>query len=895
MPRRPQANDPAALTMHQRTIRKSGQRESGVTVGLPTDGRRARFIRWVVAAAMSLTPMTIVGCGNDSSDALHDGTLHEAVGVEDEYVDLKLFGLAVNHEPESYKPTVAWTPVGDVMPEGSEIEEGDALFTIDPVVPQERSTHFQKEIDQEKVKHDLARLETEQQLGELDDERREYELNLAVLEARIEATRVRDESEIEIARLKVKAAMNNFEQSKLGLQRIQTLARRGVAAGRQVEKARDEFELARQGMREPEGELDYLLNVTYATTRRLLQIERDELLVALGAGGEESTSGVFGQIEALRRKAAFQAASSSGRTLSLTREQKRDLMVLEDSAIRAESDGVLRHRERGVRRGDRLRMSSAVYVLRDEDMGFTFALPLRWRDLVTTADVNDPAAGRVFVDVPQLGVERAPGRVSGISALPYQSEIGRVYRCYVRLEQPLGELREGMQVDCSLPVKLPAKAVAIAAWAVGDPCQPIVTMADGSRRPITGRLIGHRFIVFEGLQAGEHVKAMPATEPSHRVRFEGLVEPVETRHLQVPWRVEIVDMVDDGSFVEKGQVVATLARTRNDPNEDPLEDAVLLRIESASRMEIARIEAEAELAKTYVAWRKAALAVEEAQLESLVARYVSYEGEAVAADVKMHKAQIAYGEAERKLADLTDEAAGLTVSEHQVRNGRLWRDRTYAGLNQAKLQSVAAIRTRDWLEVWEKQAEAYDARHAAEAARHAYSLQREMFSLAMNKATEAYESAADRARELIDRVESETVRAPFAGHVYYNFDDWGRRKSGRALKTGRRLRTTRPFHMPLDRRRRVSIEVPARYYQQFQDGAVIEVHASVLGEQPVQGRISRVSRHFHVSEMAADEQFARGMTGAPPMVFTLKITLELTDEQLKIVKPGVTASVEIEP
>ena len=72
--------------------------------------------------------------------------------------------------------------------------------------------------------------------------------------------------------------------------------------------------------------------------------------------------------------------------------------------------------------------------------------------------------------------------------------------------------------------------------------------------------------------------------------------------------------------------------------------------------------AQAELAKAYVAWRKAALAVDKARLRHLLARYGSYDQEQTAGDVQRALARIDVTVKTIELTDIEDPAIRAAVS-----------------------------------------------------------------------------------------------------------------------------------------------------------------------------------------------------------------------------------------
>ena len=840
--------------------------------------------------ALFAVALIAAGCGSDRGDP--QIALHEAVAVGEPYVVLQLRGVAVNREPEAYESVIEDLPVAGLVPEGSMVKPGDMLLQYDAQVIEGRTARRQTDVRVTQARLQWQQMQSGQQIAALDSQRQDLEHEQVIVDARMEATRRRDESELNIAAVELKRAQQTLAHAEQHRKRLRALPPDLVKPA-DMRQAEDACELAGQAVRLPQMRLEYLQSYTGSTSRRLFQIDRDALSVELG--DEEHREGIFGQIEGLRHKQQLHAiaAGKSLNQMRLHNELEAELMA--DNVMRARTAGVLKYREGGLRISQRLPGSSAMFVLRQEDMGFAFDLPVRWRNLIGIAGPDDPHAGRVDLDAPQLGVAGLVGRVESISVLAYPSRSGRAYRCQVRLGQPLAELREGMFVDCAMRVVVPEGALSIPAWTVRDPGDPWVTMADGSKRPVKGQLIGHRFVVFEGLTAGEKVRARGEPDPADRVRLRGVVRPVEARQLNVSRKTEIIEMVPEGSFVEKGAVIATLsyATQSSDKEAEWVYWAKNNREKAATELAIARVEAEAVVSKAYVAWHKAVLAVDRSRLESLIARYVSFDEEQTAGDVELHRARIAWRAAEHRLVEAQDASAAGTLAAQQLRDVRLKRDHARIAHDAAKLEAVAALRQRDWIAVWEEQEEAFAAEEAAEVLRYEYSLQRENLHLILARALDTYLVTTDRVHQILAWLDNVTVHAPIAGRVYYNVDTWTGR-GYRQLKTGRRLRTTCPFFIPVDLRREVRVEVPVRFHGRFEKGQHVPVQLSVLSLGTVEGTVSSISHHFHPSELTSEELITRANVGPPPMVFTMTIALSLNEQEAEAVRPGVTAWLELD-
>ena len=828
-------------------------------------------------------------CGCGSRDAAHV-SLHTVVALEEGFAELKLGGLAANAEPEGYRVEVGWVPMDVAEVEGARVLPGDELVTLNRGVLERRVLEKDLSVRHLKAKLGLVEAKSSHEIAQLEEERFRLDNTRKVLAAEIEATRRKDEAEIAILRTQVDLAELEVEQAKRRLDRLEALDRQGVNVYRELLDARDVYDKAVEALRIPQDELDYTLSVTGSPTRRLLELERDAVEIDLGSDGLEQ--GVSGEMAARRRRADLNAARAewSWSYHRVRRDRLRELA--ENGSLQARSGGIVRHREGGLNTGDWLNRASAIFVLSEEDMGFEFNLPARWRNVVDVANPARPETGRVFVDVPQLGYRRLSGRIMSIAARPYNTLNGQAYRCTVGLDAPAPGLLEGLQVDCVIRAAVPPGAVAIPLWTVSDLRDPAVTMADGSTRPLIGHAVGHRFIVTDGLKAGEKVRSMPRRRPERPVRLTGVIEARESIDLRVPWRSEILEMVPEGTEVEQGEVIARLELTRRMGKEDRLRDAEFLERKAETQRDVSRLEAETKVSGAYALWQKQRLKVDDARLRFLVERYAGFSGE-VEADATREKVAIALRAAERRLGEAEASAELGTVSAQAVRDARLRAEKVRLKLGKAELEAVSALRRRDWTMVWARQAECLEVEEKAAALRGEYSVWRKQSGLDGAQAEDRYQAQREDAMHMRRQVERLTVKAPHKGQVYYHFDNYRNSSRQQPLKVGRRLRTTAPFFMPLDADRRMRIEVPARFHGRVREGQEVEIHAPALGSETVRGMVTGISRHFHDSKVANDEYLLSGSVGILPRVFTALIDLELTEKQAGRVKPGVTAWMEL--
>lgn len=840
---------------------------------------------WLVMAAAMLP-----GCGGEKpADFM---AVHSVTSVGAEMVTLSLNGMVVGHEPTGHRAINPWIPIEALQPEGVEVDRGDAMIGLSDEAAANAVRLRDLEISEGQAEQDATVASTEQTIRKIRDEQVELRQQIALFDAQIAATHRRDDEAIAVARLEVELSGQRLDAASAHLDRIRRLG--SIAGAVEARDAARRQALAEQAVRVPEAELEYLESVTRSISRRLLQLDRQ--VAAITLGGSDTEGGLGAAIAVLETSREAEIKVGVEALKRMQRYQVRDTALLQDNQVRAKVAGVIRYRVGGLSVGGRPRRSTAIYVVRPEDLALEFDLPERWRHLVTVFDSDDPVAGRVRVDVPPLGVRDVEARVRSISMKPYPTRRGRAYRCHVQFDRMLPGLRDGMTVNVRVPVRVSPGAVQIPRWAVSGNVDRWVRMADGTRRRVRGWAVGTQFIIEEGLRVGEQVQAVVAKDANGGSRITGIVEPQESIQLGVPWRVEIIEMVGEGSMVRKGDVVATVFRLRGDMMRDTYDERIAqAHLEGASELKVARMEALSALRDAYAAWQASQTTIARARLVHLVERYGSFDQQQIAGDVALVQARIALGESRHALSDLEAAAEADIVSVHEVREGRLEVDQAVLRLQKQEVAAAASLRMRDWITVWEKQEASGIAYEKADELRSAYSLQREEYQLAMARAQDNYQSKQDHAQRLRVKKEEEIVRAPFDGRVFYNFDDasW-RTPRYRPLKIGRRLRTTYPFYMPVDDRRVIRLEVPLRFYRRLSEGADVAVHLSVFGGRPVAGKVLEASPFFHPPRVGADEYVARGMLGVPPMVFSVTIGLDLPDNDASQVPYGVLAWIHLD-
>ena len=568
-----------------------------------------------------------IGCDSNGASGV---PLHTVEMVATPTIELSLNGMTVGHEPEGHRAINPWIPIASLQPEGAAVERGEALLDLSADAAADTIRHRNLEIAEQLAEGRFASASTDQLIREIGDQQERLRRKLGVLEAKIASTHRRDEEEIAVARLEVDRARNRLDHADRALARIRTLGT--IVGSVELRKAERSRALAAQEVRVPEAELDYRESLTRSLTRRLLELDRE--ITGIELGGNDASGGLDAEIANLITTRDAEANVGVQAVARLQRYQARESALLEDSAMRSRVKGVVRYREGGLAVGDSPRRSSAIYVIRNEDLALEFDLPERWRHLVTVGSDDTSEEGRVEIDVPALGAKDVKARVRSISTRSYPTRRGRAYRCHVIFDHPVPGLRDGMAVDVRVPVAVSDGSLRVPRWCVGGEEAKWVIMPDNTKRSVRGWSLGAAFIVEEGLARGEKVRAMVGGESPGGIRINGIVEALESEQIDVPWRVEIIEMLEEGSRVCKGDVIATIFPLRGDMMRASWDERIAHeQTEGESNLTVARLEALSQLQQARGAWQRARVELSKARLVHLVERYGSYEEEEIESKV----------------------------------------------------------------------------------------------------------------------------------------------------------------------------------------------------------------------------------------------------------------------
>jgi RND family efflux transporter MFP subunit len=330
---------------------------------------------------------------------------------------------------------------------------------------------------------------------------------------------------------------------------------------------------------------------------------------------------------------------------------------------------------------------------------------------------------------------------------------------------------------------------------------------------------------------------------------------------------QIVDIVEDGVLVTKGQIVVRLDKTRF---ERQLRDRKLAYENALATVK--RVEADTELNVSNIATR-----MKKAEMDqSLLLSSSRAEIDQAQAEVKYNASELEYRQrtfertdrlAKDRLVPATDvEQADLTVkrSEFQVKSGERQLESTQHRQRSAVSQGELAIS---------------DAKYTATSAE--------------NKARTTVENArynAESARYLYELSQKQLewceLRAPVTGLVVLR-REWDR--SGgtpRVLQPGDPVRPNQPLMQIIDlSRMRVTVDMGEMDASQIQVGQPVRVWPRSAPKEVFKGKV------LSISKLARQGDTWR--RGAIPGKKTFRVVVEVLESRPELLRPGLTADFEI--
>jgi len=815
-----------------------------------------------------------------------------------DFLSFTLSGKVENTKPHHHRPNLLLVPIKWVRFDGENVKQGDPIIEFDTTLL--HKWHADRDATRSIAVADLQkqRRKNAEMLSDLVLKRRLLEAEQKSLLKQIAATRVKDETERKVLALQVEQAQFEVEAARKQLERLRALAAEGALGKHTVQEAEERYELAVQALRVPKVILDVFDTVTGSTRREILELDLAALELELG--NDLNDSGVFGEIESLKKLDELHGSSKNAavrleeRLLNLVDANKENnVMVAETSGTFIHNPDIPNRLEPGVRN----HICTLAFVLQSENSAVDAFVSESVRHLLNRGGEDAESKLEAVLHIPAIPGSAFPAHVAAVGSVPEMSRThgDKGFSCRVEIDAEIEGIRPGMTVEVHVHVPVPPTTVTIPVWLIEDPLRPEVVQADGARRPIGGFVLGNRFVVARGLDAGESLLLPWDAPPASTIRLSGAIRPAD--YTPISWDLPVHfgswrnpfkyrDVVPDGSVVRKGDVLAVAV---DDGSQfENLKCELDYQVTEADAMlGVARLNARNKLVKEFVAWRRSELLARKARINYLLERYLSYEIEETQADVAQQSAVLDLRDTERVATRAAADTTGF-LSRHQKDKYALEHALGRIAWRQATLNSVAALRIRDWLNVREEEDAMLASRLEAYAGRLSYSAARAAYQVDMMRAMEVYRNAMRKHEEDSKVVTRNKLYAPRDGRVFYcSWDEHNR------IAPGRRIDSPDPLLMVDGNEWLFNVEVPARFYDRMHEGDTVTFTAPALDDRPRQGTIRWIAPYFQPREAAEGEREMRGSAGIPETVFEMRIAFAATGRDAGLTTPGLTAYLDV--
>ena len=825
------------------------------------------YARTVLAAAVAMAlAVTGIGCGTTASAPTVPADQTLTVGIWTGGPITITVPARIDHrQPQAYHVLRPWLPVLEAAPEGARLAAGDLILAVDADVANrwrdnELRVGAAREADARR-----ARLLGERSLIDLRERLADVQGRIAVADAAIAATRVRDETVIAIARQQLADAQARLAQARAEQQRLHDLAAAVAVNPRSLQRAAAEAALAAAEVAGPALNLEILEQTTNAITRRRRTLDRERL--------NAEASGVQAELAAVdagEQRAGF----IDDKDIEQRRAQIEEFaQVIAAPVIMATDAGVLRYAKDFTGRGSKPGWNDFADVLDPSGLVVVAQVADRWRPWLRVDEASSPPT--VSITVPALG-RSIPGRVVAIAAQPENAAdgTGSVFQIQIQPLAALDLLLPGSTATCAIELDISGEhsnnsaLASLPAWAIPDPRHPQVTAEDGSVRTLTGLRWGHSFLIMAGVAPGEKVVPIGIVATAAE-RLVGIIEPVQfhpvrvsTRSYRDNWRIRW--LIADGSTVTAGQPVAGLTYSGwGDPAERRFAVAYA-ELEAEARLTRTRSEVAAKIGRAAAAWRQALVAADSARFEVLVSQLEGEDPARLARQAEVVRQENTLRSATTRIEELAVPGVADALSAHAAAALRIAGEQAQLRLLRARLDAVAAQRSDDYVSVRETAAAARDAQAELAKSRFDYLIARLEGQAQLARAEYDRRQSTTRMERDRQRVNGEELRAPLGGIIYQS-----PRPNGRLLQIGDWLDLDEPFVIPTGSERKAVFEVTDHLAAQWTQGQELAVVIPALGAQSRPGRISQIGRALVSSRRNRGEEWADARVVLVTVVFSL--------------------------
>ncbi|MFP6905407.1 MAG: hypothetical protein VCG02_09340 [Verrucomicrobiota bacterium] len=806
---------------------------------------------------------------------------------------LTVMGRVDHRRRESVKAPVAELRLAWMASEGSLVEAGEVVARYDTEL---------LDLWLQSNREDLAILERRTRAAGIANERALYNLRALLVDSEADHKAVvaayalskdLDVSERGILERELDLSRKSLADAREQLDAIREMQSVGGVAAAEVREAMAAYQRAFAEVRVPEANLAVFDDVDGRRTR--MQLDQDLARLGLALGAEDQPGSLRNRLVIFM---AQQEQDLQWVKLEATRleEEAGDARVVIDDAVhRTEQDGVVDphkgHHGVPLVAGAELGSREIVSVISPADAVIKVRIPEALRE---TVRIKSGDVHRVQVRIPSLGPQWNPGHLQSVSVVKHRVSGGeRAYRGTVLLDQPPTGLRPGAGIECRIRVPVPASAVVIPRWWATRTFRPVVRMATGENRRLHAQVVGDWLLVSGGLAIGDRILP-PESDAGPNLVLYAAVEVPDREEITIghsrSWEWEVEELVDDGSEVVEGQVLARLRRAMGRETRENAGEIEQLKADAARQL--ARMSARGRLGEAFMDWQKARIYTEVARVDYEIDRQentasVVIQGEVDARLATIQREQVE-AEAERLSASIYEDIR----SGNQRAQDRLGAEVARRDHDRAMLSASAARHSRNWPATWTARQKWRRQAAMETTAEQAYiraqtRLQRDLT---------AAEASYTRRMKYVERLGIEAVQqeitSPRSGRIYHN------PVSYYPIEVGRRLPTGHLFNMPRGHKRQFELHVPARRYRDFAVGQEMSFYLPAEGAKRQTGRVIHIAYFFEKWRPRQGHGWNghRGAGEPEPedIETTVRVTVEFECAGEDAAPPGMTVVVELD-
>ena len=849
--------------------------------------------RLVLPLVLFASLVCFVGCSpNDTETELEQRVF--VVPEPDAFLSVSLRGQVGNTRSESVNAPSSDLRLEWLASEGDIAAPGDVVARFDTELLELWLESNREELEILTRKRRVVKLSNQRLFHSMRTKLLETEESYKATQLAYEESKRQDEAERGILEREMNLAQEALARAEKKLVAIQSVEKQGGAAAAEVRDAMLAVDRALANIRVPQARLAEF-DAEDGSEKRL-RLDQKLAALELNLGDETQSKSLRGRLAEAIAKHARDLEWAELEEADLNEQADDATVVIDDAVRRTEKGGVIsasrQTAEVPLVPGVRLSSRELLGVIQPEDAVIYVQVPELLRDSVRLRNRDGLP---VELRIPSRGSAWLPGKLSSVSTV----KMGENYVGTVRLTPWPEHVYIGAGVECRVQIPMLPAAVVIPRWWATAGFRPTVQMESGETRVIEVRPVGDSLVVIDGLSIGDRILPPTLAKESGTLLYSS-VDILDRHEIRLatsrPRDWEIVEMVDDGTVVTNGQVVARLRRSLG--RKTRASAAEMARLKAEAARDLSRMNARGDLSNAYLNWQEARIATEEARTELEIDRQRDDLTGEVQGVVAARLSEIERGRLEEEFKRLSnpvyDEIRSLEEKSQDALETKIavFRD------EKARLDAAKSRQAQSWTTGWDLRRSWQEAIAAELKSEQAYDRAQVKYMRDLSSADAQYEKAMISVQRLLDYANQQAVHATAAGRAYLN--PGGRRPT----EVGKRLWTSHLFSIPKNARRSFNLHAPARMYADFKVGQEIRFFLPSEGAKPLLGTVVHVADFFEKRALNTGKKKSSSKRGrgsfpgaeiSEQVEATVRIRVEFDADSEDAAPPGTTVVIELAP